>query len=175
MTAPANKKSSKKPARPKGGELFSTLALAELIGSYPQAVKKILKGIEPAVNKPKLKQYRLTQKNSQGKTVKELLDEIEDPKLAEAKTRSAVADAELREIKVQKARRDLVPYADVREELQRVINHLHQRLVIQQPRDIVAKLRKCKNAGEMSALLKTETARVFHDLRTNYKRIFGST
>lgn len=173
MTAPKTKK-SRQSKQPKG-ELFSTSALAEMIGSYTAVVKKALKGVEPVVNLPKLKQYRLTDKNKGGKTVKELLEEIEDPKLNEAKTRSAMADAELREIKVQTARRDLVNYAEVRDELQRVFQHLYQRLAVQQPRDIAAKLKKCKTMAEVSSTLKRETRDVFDALRSDYKGLFGGS
>lgn len=161
-------------AQPGGEGLFSISSLAELFETDRATVRKYLKGVAPAVSLPKLKQYRLTDKNEDGKTVKELLEQVEDPKLAEAKTRSAIADAELRELKVLERKKDLVNYAEVRSELQRVIHHLYQRLAVQQPRDLGPKLRKCKTAGEITAKLRAATAKEFNDLRDNYKRIFGS-
>ena len=160
----------------KPGGLFSILELAKMAGTYPEAVKKVLKGIKPVVSKTKLKQYRLTQKNAAGKTVQELIDSIqEDPKLSDVKTRAAMADAELREIKVLKARRELIPYAEVRDELQRVFHHLYQLLVVKQPRDLADRIVMCKNSREATALLKRESSKAFDDLRTNYKRLFGSS
>jgi len=162
------------PDQPKADGLFSILALAEMTGTYSQVVKKVLKGITPAVNKPKLKQYRLTQKNAQGKTVKELLESIQDPTLSDVKTRGALAEAELKEIKVQQARRELVPYNEVRDHLQLVIHHLHQLLVVKQPRELAGRLNMCKTSREVASLLKRETSKAFNDLRDNYKSIFRS-
>lgn len=165
---------SRPDAAPKADGLYSQLALADLFGTYSQVVKKALKGITPAVNKPKLKQYRLTQKNKAGKTVKELLEALQDSKLSDVKTRSALAEAELREIKVQTARRELVPYAEVRDELQRLVHHLYQLLAVKQPRDLAGRLIMCKSSRDAAALLKRETSKAFDDLRNNYKRLFRS-
>jgi len=145
---------------PKTSGLFSQLELAKMTGTYPEAVKKVLKGITPVVNKRNLKQYRLTQKNSAGKTVKELIESIqEDSHLSDVKTRSAIADAEFKEMKVQKARRELVPYGEVVDSLQRVIHLLFQRTAVN--RQI------CKPCRGV-------IAKVFNDVRNNSKSILRS-
>lgn len=157
----AEKKPGPPDVSPKRGGLFSILELAKMAGTYPEAVKKVLKGIRPVVNKPKLKQYRLTQKNSAGKTVEEMVASIqEDPTLSNVKTRAAMADAELREIKVLKARRELVPYAEVLDKLQLVFHDMFQRLAGN--RDMC---KPCRAIAE----------KAFGDLRNNYKRLFGSS
>lgn len=145
---------------PKAGGFFSLLELAKMAGTYPEAVKKVLKGITPVVNKPKLKQYRLAQKNSARKTVKELIESIqEDSHLSDVKTRSALADAEFKEMKVQKARRELVPYSEVVDGLQRVIHLLFQRTAVN--REI------CKSCRGI-------IAKTFNDIRNNSKSILRS-
>lgn len=139
--------------------LYSQLALAEMTGTYPLAVKKALKGITPAVNKRHLKQYRLEQKNAAGKTVKQLIESIRDTKTSDSKTRAELADAELKEIKVQKARRELVPYAEVVDGLQRVIHLLYQRTAVN--REL------CKSCRGL-------VSKVFNDVRNNSKNILRS-
>ncbi len=136
--------------------LYSQLALAEMTGTYPLAVKKALKGITPAVNKRHLKQYRLEQKNPAGKTVKQLIESIRDVKTSDSKTRADLADAEFKEIKVQKARRELVPYAEVLDGLQRVIHLLYQRTAVN--REL------CKSCRGV-------VSKVFNDIRNNSKSI----
>jgi predicted component of type VI protein secretion system len=139
--------------------LYSQLALAEMTGTYPLAVKKALRGITPAVNKRHLKQYRLDQKNAAGKTVKQLIESIRDVKTSDSKTRAELADAELKEIKVQKARRELVPYAEVVDGLQRVIHLLYQRTAVN--REL------CKSCRGL-------VSKVFNDVRNNSKNILRS-
>ena len=139
--------------------LYSQLALAEMTGTYPLAVKKALRGITPAVNKRHLKQYRLDQKNAAGKTVKQLIESIRDVKTSDSKTRAELADAELKEIKVQKARRELVPYAEVVDGIQRVIHLLYQRTAVN--REL------CKSCRGL-------VSKVFNDVQNNSKSILRS-
>lgn len=139
--------------------LYSQLALAEMTGTYPLAVKKALRGITPAVNKRHLKQYRLDQKDATGKTVKQLIESIRDVKTSDSKTRAELADAELKEIKVQKARRELVPYAEVVDGIQRVIHLLYQRTAVN--REL------CKSCRGL-------VSKVFNDVRNNSKNILRS-
>ncbi len=144
---------------PKTTGLYSQLELAKMAGTYTEAVKKVLKGIRPVVNKAKLKQYRLTQKNSAGKTVKELLDSLQASKTSDAKTRSEAADAEWKEMRNQKARRELVPYSEVVDGLQRVIHLLFQRTAVN--REI------CKPCRGI-------VTKAFNDVRNNSKSILRS-
>jgi len=146
-------------ASPNADGLYSLLALADMSGTYTQAVKKALKGITPAVNKRQLKQYRLTQKNSAGKTVQQLLESLQTSKTSNAKTRAEEADAEWKELRNRKARRELVPYGEVVDGLQRVIHLLFQRTAVN--REI------CKACRGI-------IAKAFNDVRNNSKSILRS-
>jgi len=139
--------------------LYSQLALAEMTGTYPLAVKKVLKGITPAVNKRHLKQYRLNQKNPAGKTVKQLIESLRDAKATDSKTRGEMLDNELKETKLQKLRRELVPYSEVVDGLQRVIHLLYQRTAVN--REL------CKPCRGL-------VSKVFNDVRNNSKNILQS-
>jgi hypothetical protein len=159
FVAHMRKQSASDTRQPAPDGLYSQLALAEMTGTYPLAVKKALKGITPAVNKRHLKQYRLEQKNAAGKTVRQLIESIRDVKTSDSKTRAELADAELKEIKVQKARRELVPYAEVVDGLQRVIHLLYQRTAVN--REL------CKSCRGL-------VSKVFNDVRNNSKNILRS-
>jgi predicted component of type VI protein secretion system len=159
FVAHMRKQSASDSQQPAPDGLYSQLALAEMTGTYPLAVKKALKGITPAVNKRHLKQYRLDQKNAAGKTVKQLIESIRDVKTSDSKTRAELADAELKEIKVQKARRELVPYAEVVDGIQRVIHLLYQRTAVN--REL------CKPCRGL-------VGKVFNDVRNNSKNVLRS-
>jgi hypothetical protein len=145
--------------QPRPDGLYSQLALAEMTGTYPLAVKKALKGITPAVNKRHLKQYRLEQKNPAGKTVKQLIESIQYAKTADSKTRGEMLDNEIKETKLQKMRRELVPYAEVLDGLQRVIHLLYQRTAVN--REL------CKSCRGV-------VSKVFNDVRNNSKNVLRS-
>lgn len=159
FVAHMRKQSASDSQQPAPDGLYSQLALAEMTGTYPLAVKKALKGITPTVNSRHLKQYRLEQKNAAGKTVKQLIESIRDVKTSDSKTRAELADAELKEIKVQKARRELVPYAEVVDGIQRVIHLLYQRTAVN--REL------CKSCRGL-------VSKVFNDVRNNSKNVLRS-
>lgn len=159
FVAHMRKQSASDVQQPTPDGLYSQLALAEMTGTYPLAVKKALRGITPAVNKRHLKQYRLEQKSAAGKTVKQLIESIRDVKTSDSKTRGELADAELKEIKVQKARRELVPYAEVVDGIQRVIHLLYQRTAVNR---------------ELCKPCRGVVSKVFNDVRNNSKNILRS-
>lgn len=122
--------------------------------------------IKPVDKKEKKTIYELTPE------VEELLGETGSQRLDEVNLRKAEADARLKEMKVDREIRRLVPYDEAQEEWQEVLKWLYQLLVIENPRRNAARYRKCKTTGELTAALKRDSAKPFQDLRANYAQIF---
>jgi hypothetical protein len=155
-----------------GEGLFSISALAELFESDRATVRKWLKGVTPAVSLPKLKQYRLTDKNKDGKTVKELLEQLDDPKLAEAKLRKLFAEAQRAELNLEIERGDRLLKSDVRNHAFDFVKAMFQRIAKRYPKENAPRLHRLRTASDLERTMTTDLSLIFDELKRDYPEIF---
>jgi transcriptional regulator with XRE-family HTH domain len=148
-------------------ELLSISALAERFGLDRETVRKYLKDVAPVRSEKRLKLYRL-------QDAEQLLTATVDEDLESAKRRRAIADAALAELKLEEKQGELVSAREVRDELQQLFTRLHQKLAVQYPREISGQLYKAETAAQIAEILRNGTTKIFNDLRSDYKSLFGS-
>lgn len=92
-------------------------------------------------------------------------------KLTEAKTRKEIADAEMKELKLREARGELVPVDEMMDSIQKLFNAMFQDLAVRQPGRLSTKLFKAKTTTDVAQILRTDTNRVFANLRSDHEKI----
>jgi len=123
--------------------------------------------IKAEVNEDKKKLYPLTPE------VEAALDKAGNPRLDEVKLREAEAKARLKELEVEKRSGRLVDFDEMADQLSKLFKRLHDYFVLEYPRRNSARLRKCKSAGELANVLKHDHAKVFGELRTDFRRFLS--
>ena len=118
--------------------------------------------IKPDSDKEKEKLYLLTPELEQ--IVTEFFDDLDATKL-----RKLDAEADLKEIEVQKRRGELASAAEFTEIVQQIFGTLHKKLAVQLPKRISLRLSKAATQAEISTLLTQEITKEFSNLRQNHK------
>ena len=121
-------------------------------------------GIEPVEEKAKEKLYLLDAR------LERALQPDEDDLLDAAKLRKTTAEADLKEIEVQKKNGELIPAADCVEAVTRLFNAMQKKCVVQTPKKLAKKLAKAKNETEIAMILTTEYEHIFQELRENHQK-----
>lgn len=120
-------------------------------------------GIEPIEEKAREKIYELTP------DLDAVLGKVND-RLEQAKLRVVTADAELREAKAAQMRGDLVPAAEVTDNVQRLFGAMHKEIAVRMPKEIASKLAKAKTAPQVAAIIKAATDKRFKMLRDDFEK-----
>lgn len=144
-------------------EPLSISKLAELCGLDRATVAKRLKEVEPEREERKLKLYRL-------EAALPALIAGASAEMDEAKLRTAQADAELRELRLQREREDVVEVKEVRNYAQALVRGIHQRVAVQMPGLLAGQLYKAESAAQITEILQRELGRTFNELRDDHKR-----
>lgn len=118
-------------------------------------------GIKPVDGHGRDKRYRLAE-------VEPYLDNS-DSDMDELKKRKLAAEAEERELKVQERKGELVPIAEVKNELQKIFTKMHREIAVTMPKRVASKLKKAKDAQTVTAVLTKEVSEIFERLRTDHK------
>lgn len=150
-------------------DALSVSALADKFDIQDRAtVRKRLKGVTPAYVASRLKLYRLTEKNKEGRTVQELLEVGDgDPKFIEAKTRKMMADARRAEHKLEVDEGKYLLLSEVREHAFNLVKAMHQRFT----RYAKEARRRYKLSADQGRQMETDTALIFDDLKRDYPDI----
>lgn len=147
-------------------EGYSVDALTKLFGVNRRTLVARLKGATPVKSGPGGgKLYRLSDV-AQG-FISQPLRGAEVAGLAEFRGRKLAAETELTEMKLQKQRGELVPSAEVRDDLTGVIRDLYTRLAVVMPQQLGPRL-KAKTARWATELLSAEVARIFTEFRQEH-------
>jgi hypothetical protein len=162
------------PGLPEG--MYSINALHEMFDRDRETVRKMFRNerIRPAFQKAKLKGFRLTDKGKSGLTVREILEQPDDPQLTNAKIRSLEATARVKELEFENksgAVRDEI-MREVRDELTRIFESLRRRLVKLYWRENAKRLRRCKNDSDLQHTGETDQNLIFDELKRDYPRMF---
>lgn len=118
--------------------------------------------IKPHSEREKEKLYLLTPE------LEQVLAETNDG-LDATKLRKLDAEADLKEIEVQKRRGELVSVADFIEAVQTIFGAMHKQCVIKKPKQIAKKLLKAKDENQVVEILTGEYATIFDNLRSNHQ------
>lgn len=143
--------------------LYSISALARLCGRDRATVKKCLKEIEPVEERAKEKLYALHE------AIPAIIAGA-DAEMDEAKLRKAQAEAELKEINLQRERGEVVEVKEVRNYAQTLVQGIHQRIAVRMPREIAPQLYKAEAPAQITETLQHELGRIFNELRDDHKR-----
>lgn len=120
-------------------------------------------GIKPNSEREKEKLYLLTPE------LEQILAETND-NLDATKLRKLDAEADLKEIEVQKRRGELVSVAEFTEAVQQIFGTLHKKLAVQLPKRISARLAKLATQNEIAEILSQEIGKEFSNLRNNHQQ-----
>lgn len=164
------------PGLPQG--MHSINALHEMFDRDRETIRKLFRNerIRPAFQKAKLKGFRLTDKGKSGLTVREILEQPDDPQLTNAKIRSLEATARVKELEFESksgAVRDEI-MREVRDELTRMFVSLQRRLVKLYWRENAKRLRRCKNDADLRHTGETDQNLIFDELKRDYPQMFTS-
>jgi hypothetical protein len=147
-------------------ELFSNSALAKRFHlDRATAAKRLSEaGVLPVKSSAKGKFYRLAD-------AQPVLSRTKNP-LDAQKLRKLEIEADLKELELQQERGDLVRTKEVRDQLQRIFAHLHQRIAMHYPKEISTQLYKAETSGQVEDILRTGLSKIFNELRTDPKSFF---
>ncbi len=162
------------PNMPRG--VYSISALSETFMLDRATVTKRLRAgqVKPAFEAQKFKGFRLADKGKGGQTVKEILEAADDPKLTDAKIRSQLAQAKLKELEYEErigSIRDEI-LRDVRDELTKIFKALYTRLVKRYWREKARDLRRCKSDIDLQRTGETDQGLIFTELKRDYPEMF---
>lgn len=93
----------------------------------------------------------------------------ERTEMDEAKLRKVRAEADTKELELERERGEVLSVREVRDYLQDLFKRLQQRTAVQMPRDISAQLYKAESAAQITDTLQRELGRIFNDLRSNHQ------
>lgn len=145
-------------------KLYSISALARLCKLDRATVAKRLKDVPPAEEGEREKLFTLEA------AVPAILAGA-SAELDAAKLKRAKADANLRELELQRERGEVVEVKEVRNYAQALFRGVHQRIAVQLPRVVAAQLYKAESAAQITEILQRETGRIFNDLRDDHKSL----
>lgn len=167
-----SKKSEQLPAVKMPPGVYSISSLHEKFMLDRATVTKRLRNekVKPAFEKLKFKGFRLTDKGASGLTVKQILEAADDPKLTEAKIRSQIATARVRELDYDErsgAIRNEIT-REFRDEMIRIFKALHLRIVKRYWRKNSSRLRRCKSDDDLQRTGETDQGLIFDGLKRDY-------
>ncbi|HEY0545307.1 MAG TPA: DUF1441 family protein [Pyrinomonadaceae bacterium] len=142
---------------------YSISDLAKLTTLDRATVRKRLEGIEPVPGTKGAKMYELV----------DALPALIAGASAEfdaAKLRRAQAEAELKELELASERGEVVSVKEVQDYALRLFKSMHNRVGVRMSREIAQQLYKAESAAQITEILKTETGRIFNDLRSDHTR-----
>jgi hypothetical protein len=87
-----------------------------------------------------------------------------------AKLRKVQAEADLKEHELAIERGEVVSVKEVQSYALTLFKRVHNRVGVQMPREIAQQLYKAESAAQITEILRTETGRIFNDLRSDHKR-----
>lgn len=163
------------PPMPRG--IYSKSALSEMFMLDRATLTKRLRkdGIKPAYQEKKFVGFRLTDKGKGGKTVKEILEAEDDPKHTEAKIRSLLAQARVKELEYEEKsgaiREDIM--REVRDELTKLFKSLYTRMVKRYWRENSRRLRRCKSDVDLQRTGETDQALIFTELKRDFPEMLS--
>lgn len=155
-----------KPNEPKG-EWLTESEIAKRCGLHRQTVAARLEdlGYEPDPDRSKPKRNVHWFDDEMLFAVKAAKDS-----LSAAKIRDLRASTNLKELKYKEQMGELVQMTDAIDDMQKIVSWLYQELTVRQPKRIVAKLAKAKNATAVRKALKTDTDNIWKNLRMNFEK-----
>lgn len=142
---------------------YSISELAKLTTLDRATVRKRLEEVEPAPGPKGAKTY-------------ELVDALPaliagaSAEMDAAKLRKMQAEADLKENELAIERGEVVPVKEVQSYALNLFKRVHNRIGVQLPREIAQQLYKAESAAQITEILRTETGRIFNDLRSDHKR-----
>lgn len=148
-------------------ELYSISKLAEYYDLDRATMKRRLTdaGVLPALDEPRRKLYRLSEVEAALET---------DTGLDEIKLRKLTAEAQLKELELQREQEQLLPRKEVEDYTQKLFTAMFQRLGIRLPREIAPQLWKAESQAQMTKQLETSIKAVFNELRADHRRFLSS-
>jgi hypothetical protein len=149
---------------------YSVNTLTRLLGVNRRTLLARLEGVTPVKSGPREKLYRLSDA-VQG-FISQPLRGAEVVGLAEVRGRKLAAETELTEMKLQRQRGELVPSADVRDDLTEIIRSLYTRLAVVMPQQLGPRLR-AKTAGQAAQVLRAEVERLFTEFRQEHVQLLA--
>ena len=153
---------------------LSVSALGEAFDRDRGTVRRRLRGIKPAFVAGNLRSYRLTDKNGDGLSVKQLLEaDDQDPKLTEARIRKTLAEAGRAELKLELEQGELLPAAEVRNYAYNLMKAIYERIARRYPREAAKRLRKYRSAPDLQHALETDLSLIFDDLKRSVPIFFN--
>jgi hypothetical protein len=165
---------SDEPKMPRG--IYSISALHEMFLLDRATVTKRLRTaqVKPAFEKQKFKGFRLTDKGKGGKTVEQILEAGDDPRLLEVKIRNELAAARNKELDYEERsgviRAEIM--REVRDELTKIFKALYTRMVKRYWRENSRRLRRCKSDVDLQRTGETDQALLFSELKRDYPELF---
>lgn len=142
-------------------ELVTISELARLCNLDRATIVRRLEALPPVVDKAKEKRYRL------GDALAELMASG-GSELDAAKTRRAVAEADLKELELERERGEYLPRAEVKSTQIDLWQRVYRRCVIQLPDSLLPLLTKAENATHSVTIFRTELQQIFDELRRDH-------
>jgi lambda repressor-like predicted transcriptional regulator len=144
--------------------LYSISQLAKLTGLNRATVTDRLDGIASQPGSKGAKRYALAD-------ALPALVAGRDLNLDEAKLRKLTAEAQTKELQLDREKAEVITIVEVRGELQQIFRSLHNRICIQFWRDYATRLHRAKTPGQLAELGQTAQAKTCDELRKNYKAL----
>lgn len=148
-------------------ELYSVTRLAEYFELDRATMRKRLDeaGVEPVVDQANKRLYRLEDAEA-------AMEQEGD--LEEIKLRKLTAEASLKELELGREKGELLPRKEVEDYVQKLFTALYQRLAVKLPREIGPQLFKAESTAQLTKDLQTNLETIFHEIRTDHRRLLGS-
>ncbi len=145
---------------------YSVSALARMMGIDRRTLAARLEEATPLHSSAREKLYRLS--DAMQGFIAQPLQGQEVAALAESKGRKLAAEAELLELRLGRERGELVPYAEVRDQLHRIFRDFHVRLAKRMPRELAQQLYRAESAAHVTDILQREMDRMFNEFRADH-------
>lgn len=148
-----------------GIEILNTSQIAMRVGLNRATVRQRLLdlGVDPVERKAKENLYAFTD------DLQEQLNSETKP-LDLVKLRKETADAEMRELNLAKTKGEMVAVADFSAVVQQLFGAMHKKCAVQLPKQLAKKVANSKNESEIAKIVANSYAKVFDDLRSDYKK-----
>lgn len=96
-----------------------------------------------------------------------------DENYDQARARKVTIEADLKQLELDRERGSVVDVKTIREDIQRIMQRLFQRLAVQQPKELAQALFKSQSAPQAETILRKATSKVFEDLRRDHEKYLG--
>lgn len=150
------------------GEWLNETQIGKKLGLHRQTVKSRLEdlGYEPDEERStsKLKIYWFDDEM-------EFAVKAAKDSLTAAKIRDTRATYQLKELKLERERGELVQMSEAIDDLHKVVTWLHQEFTVRQTKRIATKLAKAKNVVAVRKIMKTDVDMIMKNLRQNFEKL----